>query len=111
MDPGEWIALGGFIVSLGAGIFSMGVAFGRIRAVAEAQQATDEHVADLRRWKEEVRVDLERNFVRRADLDRAVEQGIAPVRILAERTHELVAAIAERMHVPATARERDGGGF
>lgn len=111
MGPGEWIALAGFVISLGAGVFSMGVAFGRIRAVAEAQQATEEHVADLKRWKEEVRVDLERNFVRRADLDRAVEQGIAPVRELGERTHELVSQIAARMHIPAVQRDRESPGY
>lgn len=100
MGAGEWIALAGFVFTLAVSIFSAGVAIGRIRAVAAEMSALAKEVAALRTWKEDVRVDLGSNFVRRTELRDAIESAIAPVRSSVDKTHELVTRIASRMHIP-----------
>lgn len=105
MGPGEWIALAGFVGTLLVSIFSAGMAFGRIRAVAAEVSALASDIKSLQNWKEDARVDLGTNFVRKADLRDAIDNAIAPVRRTAEQTHDIVTRIAARMHIPAVEDE------
>jgi hypothetical protein len=101
VGPAEWIALAGFAGTVLVGIFTAGIAFGRMKALGTDVAALASDIAALKSWKEETRVDLGTNFVRKVELREAIETAIAPVRQTGEQTHDLVTRIAARMHIPA----------
>ncbi len=106
VGPAEWIALLGFAGTLAVTIFTAGQAFARIRQADARAEAQGEEIEALKRWKEDARVDLGSNFVRKAELSAAIEAAIRPVRETGQQTHDLVRSIAARMHIPAVEPDR-----
>lgn len=93
----SWVAI---LLTLIGALFGGGVLYGRLGKALERGDEHDKDLEELRKWREDIRVTLATEFVRKSEMKDEIRSAIAPVRRLANATHEIVVAIAEKLNVP-----------
>jgi len=100
MDLATVAAWVGIALTVAGALIGGGVLYGRVGKAIERTDEHDEDLEEIRKWREELRVTMATEFVRKTEMKDEIRSAIAPVRRLANATHEIVVAIAEKLNVP-----------